>query len=166
MKKLLPVINIIVGLLLISFIGIKHHPEFSDKMVIVKHRPSLHFVFESPIGDSEKTMEDLTPAEQEQERLYRQYIKRPNTRLVDNMALVFFQVGLFLILSSLMRFIFFRRKYKPSLRRIFTINALSLALLLAMYQMFWSGSLELWVAVVIQFVFNLIVIFPLLRKNK
>lgn len=166
MKKLLLLLNILVGLFLISMIGIKYHPEYNERTVIVKHRPSLDFVFYSPIGDTDKTLEDLSHKEQKQELLYRTYIKRPNARTVDNVALLLFQTGTYLIVVSLLQLIFFRRKYKVKIGRAITINILALAVLLGMYQIFWTQDLGYAAVISIQVILNILFIFPFLRKNK
>jgi hypothetical protein len=166
MKKILLLLNIFVGLALISMIGIKHHPEYNERTVIVKHRPSLDFVFHSPIGDSDKTLEDLSPEEKEAELLYQTYIKRPNARTIDNVALVLFQIGVYLIVVSLLQLIFFRRKYRVKIGRALTINILALAILLGMYQIFWTQHLGYVAVTSIQVILNIGFIFPFLRKNK
>lgn len=166
MKKILAIIPIGIALILILFIGIKQHPELNEHSVIIKHRPSLSFVFYSPIGNTDKTMAELSPKEKKEELLYREFIKRPTTQTVDNVALIFFQVAIYLLISSILSLLFFRRKYRPKLGRVITINGLGILLLLGMYQIFWTNDLALWLIISIQIVANLVLIFPLLRKNK
>ena len=68
MKKILPIIWILVGALLLAFIGVKNHPTQGHRMVIVKHKPSFKLEYYSPIGDSKKLLEELSPEEQKEER--------------------------------------------------------------------------------------------------
>ncbi len=166
MKKILAIIYIVIGFILISFIGIKYHPEYEERFVIVKYKPSLHFVFYSPIGDSDLTLEELSPVLKKEELLYREFVKRPSGRTVDNIALVFFQIALFLIISSLLQLLFFRRKYRPKLGRVITINLIAFAVLLGMYQVFWTEDLTYLAIILIQIILNIVLIFPLLRKNR
>lgn len=165
MKQILPILWIAIGLLLLSFIGVKNHPSKDNRMIIVKHRPSWHIEFKSPIGDSQKLLEELSPEEQEQELLYRQYVKRSEPHTIDNIALLFFQVGLYLIVLNLLKLIFFRRKYKFKLGRFLSLNILGFAVALGLYQIYWSKDMALEVMVALQFVLNLLLIFPRLRKN-
>ena len=165
MKKLLPVVWIVIGCIFLTFIGVKNHPEEDHRMIIVKHRPSFKLEFYSPIGGTTKLFEELSPEEQREEKLYQEFIKRPQARTIDNMALVFFQVGLYLIILNLLKLIFFRRKYRFKLGRFISINALGAAIALGVYQIYWAKDIELWVAMAVQVVFNLVMIFPRLRKN-
>ncbi len=134
-------------------------------MVIVKHRPSWHVEFYSPIGNSKKMMEELSPEEQRQEQLYRQYVRRSEPHTIDNIALLFFQVGLYLIVLNLLKLIFFRRKYRFKLGRFISLNILGFAVALGLYQIYWSKEMDLWVVVALQTTLNLLLIFPRLRKN-
>ena len=87
-----------------TFIGVKNHPdEQNNRMVIIKHRPSLKLEFYSPLQSSEKVklFEDLTPQEQEEENLYREFIKRKEARTIDNLALVFFVLVRFVLLYNI-----------------------------------------------------------------
>lgn len=165
MKQILPILWIAIGLLLLSFIGVKNHPSKDNRMIIVKHRPSWHIEFKSPIGDSQKLLEELSPEEQQQELLYRQYVKRSEPHTIDNIALLFFQVGLYLIVLNLLKLIFFRRKYKFKLGRFLSLNILGFAVALGLYQIYWSKEMALEVMVALQTVLNLLLIFPRLRKN-
>lgn len=134
-------------------------------MVIVKHRPSWHIEFYSPIGNSKKLLEELSSEEQRQEQLYQQYVKRSEPHTIDNSALLFFQVGVYLIVLNLLKLIFFRRKYHFKLGRFISLNLLGFAVALGMYQIYWSKEMALSMVVGLQVVLNLLLIFPRLRKN-
>lgn len=165
MKTILPLVWICVGSILLAYIGVKNHPEESHRMVIVKHRPSLKLEFYSPIGDSDKSFEELSPKEQEEELLYQEFIKRTSARTIDNIALLFFQLGVYLIVLSLLRMVFFRRSYRFSIGRLLSVNLIGLVVALGVYQIYWTKDLSLEIAMVIQVVLNFILIFPRLRKN-
>ena len=165
MKQLIALLWIALGALMLSFIGVKHHPTKANRMVIVKHQPSLHWEFRSPIGGNHQSFEELTPAEQDQELLYRKFVKRSEPHTIDNLALVLFQVGIYLILLNLLKLIFFRRKYRFKLGRFLSLNALGVAVALGVYQIYWTKAIEWPVVVGIQVVLNLLMIYPRLRKN-
>jgi hypothetical protein len=165
MKKLLPIIWILIGGLLLSFIGVKNHPSQEHRMVIVKHKPSFKLEYYSPIGDSKKLLEELSPEEQKEELLYREFIKRPESHTIDNIALVFFQVGIYLIVLNLLKLIFFRRKYKFKIGRFISLNLIGIAIAMGVYQIYWTKDLQLWMALLGQVILNLVLIFPRLRKN-
>ena len=165
MKQLLSIVWIALGALMLSFIGVKYHPVKASRMVIVKHRPSLHWQFRSPLGGSRQTMEELSPEQREQELLYRAFVKRSEPHTIDNAALVLFQVGLYLIVLHLLKLIFFRRKYRFKLGRFLSLNALGIAVALGMYQIYWSHSIDWPVVLGVQVGLNVLMIFPRLRKN-
>lgn len=165
MKQLISILWIILGALMLSFIGVKHHPVKDNRMVIVKHRPSLHWEFKSPLRGARQDVEDLTPAEQEQEHLYQEYVKRSEPHTIDNVALVLFQVGIYLIILNLLKLIFFRRKYRFKLGHFLSLNTLGVAVVLATYQVYWSKAIDWPIVLGIQVVLNLLMIYPRLRKN-
>jgi hypothetical protein len=165
MKKILPIIWILIGGLLLSFIGVKNHPSQEHRMVIVKHKPSFKLEYYTPIGDSKKLLEELSPEEQKEELLYREFIKRPESHTIDNIALVFFQVGIYLIVVNLLKLIFFRRKYRFKLGRFISLNLIAFAVAMGVYQIYWTKDIELWMALLGQVILNLVLIFPRLRKN-
>lgn len=165
MKKFLPIIWILVGALLLSFIGVKNHPSQGHRMVIVKHKPSLKLEYYSPIGNSKKILEELSPAEQKEELLYREFVKRSESHTIDNTALIFFQVGIYLIVLNLLKLIFFRRKYKFKLGRFISLNVIGVAVAMGVYQIYWTKGIELWMVLLGQVILNLVLIFPRLRKN-
>ena len=159
---------ILIGATLLSFIGVKNHPdEQNNRMVIIKHRPSLKLEFYSPLesADIVKDFESLNEAEKKEEQLYREFIKRKEARTIDNLALVFFQLGSYIILINLLQLIFFRRKNKIKIRRFLSINALGIAIALGIYQIYWTEDIALWIVITIQALYNLLLIFPRLRKN-
>jgi len=168
MKKIIALLWILIGATLLSFIGVKNHPdEQNNRMVIIKHRPSLKLEFYSPLesADIVKDFESLNEAEKKEEQLYREFIKRKEARTIDNLALVFFQLGLYIILINLLQLIFFRRKNKIKIRRFLSINALGIAIALGIYQIYWTEDIALWIVITIQALYNLLLIFPRLRKN-
>jgi hypothetical protein len=165
MKKFLPIVWILIGGLLLSFIGVKNHPSQGHRMVIVKHKPSFKLEYYSPIGDSKKLLEELSLEEQKEELLYREFIKRSESHTIDNIALVFFQVGIYLIVLNLLKLIFFRRKYRFKLGRFVSLNVIGLAVAMGVYQIYWTKELEFLIALGGQVILNLVLIFPRLRKN-
>ncbi|WMX14665.1 hypothetical protein [Aureispira sp. CCB-E] len=165
MKRILPIVWILIGGLLLSFIGVKNHPSQGHRMVIVKHRPSLKIEYYSPIGDSKKLLEELSPEEQKEELLYREFVKRPESHTIDNIALVFFQLGIYLIVLNLLKLIFFRRKYRFKMGRFISLNVIGVAIAMGVYQIYWTKDMALWVAVLGQVILNMVLIFPRLRKN-
>jgi len=181
MKKILPFMWIAIGLVLLSFIGVKNHPLEDHHMIIVKHRPSLKLEFYSPIGDVEKLFaairpedqkqefdrlfNELSPEDQKEQLLYQQYIYRSQARTIDNIALLFFQVGLYLIIINLLSLVFFRRKLRIKPKRFLSINAIGLVVAFGAYQIYWTKDIVLWVVVTIQVLLNIAMLFPYLRKN-
>ena len=70
MNKLISIFWMGVGVLILSFIGVKEHPEHqNNRMVIVKHRPNFKLIFYSPIlsSDNASELEDLDEIEKKEE---------------------------------------------------------------------------------------------------
>jgi len=57
------------GLIIRFCFGVYEHHEFSNRSLFIKHRPTWKWYFYSPIGISDKSLEDLTE-EQKREQLY------------------------------------------------------------------------------------------------
>lgn len=56
------------------FLGIFQDREFAILYLFPKHRPSLKFFFDAPIGESDTRIEDLPPDQQNEERAFNEFI--------------------------------------------------------------------------------------------
>jgi hypothetical protein len=66
------VILLVLGRL---FLGVYQHDEFGDDVLFVKHRPVWKWYFRSPIGMSDRTLEELPPAAQLEQRYFNEFVK-------------------------------------------------------------------------------------------
>ena len=56
------------------WIGIVKDPEFSENGLFVKHAPTFKVIFYTPLGMSDKTIEDLPNEEKQEELDYQKYV--------------------------------------------------------------------------------------------
>lgn len=169
MNKFISIFWMGVGALILSFIGVKEHPEHqNNRMVIVKHRPNFKLVFYSPIlsSDNANELDDLNEMEKKEELYYREFIKREDAKTVDNFGILFFQLGIYLLVVNVLQLVFFRRKNKIRTRMFFSINTVGLLFALLIYQIYWTEQIDLWIVIALQTLLNTLLIFPGLRKNQ
>jgi hypothetical protein len=57
------------------FLGVFRDPEFDDLYLFVKHRPSPHFYFYLPYGDSDVQFDSLTARERRAWLLFREFVE-------------------------------------------------------------------------------------------
>ena len=57
------------------WLGVYIHDEFFEKHLFIKHRPTWKWKFYSPIGMSDKTMDDLSPEQQVEQRLFDEFVR-------------------------------------------------------------------------------------------
>ncbi|MCP4438437.1 MAG: hypothetical protein GY810_05790 [Aureispira sp.] len=167
MKYLKNILLIILGSFLLLFIGVKEHPEFNEYFVFLKYKPTFKVMFRTPIGDSDKKLEDLSPELQKEELAYNEYAKTALPRTVDYLALLLSQIGLFLITWNLLRLIPPIKKRKIKFKKILEVNFLGVLAITAIYQIFWVKSITLPIAILLGIAANFVLIYRrMLRKKK
>ncbi|KAA3438396.1 hypothetical protein [Rufibacter hautae] len=73
-RRMIPVlILILLGLAFRLWLGLYHHDEFAETHLFLKHRPIWKWIFYTPLGLSDLTMKDLSPEEQEEQRLFEEF---------------------------------------------------------------------------------------------
>lgn len=65
---------LILILLIRFFCGVYTHDEFCDDYLFVKYRPTWKWSFYSPIGMSDKKMEELSKKEQIEQKYFNEFI--------------------------------------------------------------------------------------------
>ena len=63
----IPLLCIFSAIFLSTWIGFAEDPEFSETHTLLKKAPSLKFNYYSPTGESDKTLESLSPELQQEE---------------------------------------------------------------------------------------------------
>ena len=56
-------------------LGLYQDREFNDYYIFVKHKASIHIYFHSPVGESDRRLDDLTESDREAEVLYREFVE-------------------------------------------------------------------------------------------
>ncbi len=77
MKKIISasVFIIIIITSLRFWIGIYRHDEFNNTHLFLKHRPIWKWKFYSPTGMSDLKINEMTPAQQQEQRLFNEFVK-------------------------------------------------------------------------------------------
>lgn len=86
------------------WIGIWHDPEFGEPTIFLKHQPSLKIRFDTPIGESDLTLDDLSPGKYEEEEAYIDFVSSrwKMVQLTQIPALILHVLGLGGILLGIM----------------------------------------------------------------
>lgn len=167
MKYIKNVFLILLGSFLLLFVGVKEHPELKEYFVFLKYKPSFKATFYSPIGESDKQLEDLSVAEQKEELIYQEYAQTALPRTVDYIALILAQIGLFLITWNLLRLIPPIKKRKIKTKNVLEVNVVGVLAVTAIYQIFWVQSISLKMAIFLAVLSNLAwIYYRMLRKKK
>ena len=95
-------IKIAIVLIIFSwlFIGVFSEPEFGDKTIFVKHKPTFKIEFYSPIGESDLKLSDLNKEKQIEEIAFQEYIINQN-QLKSNFSQFFAILLIELIITYL-----------------------------------------------------------------
>ena len=64
----------IIGVLVRLFFGVYTHDEFCYDSVFIKHRPTWHWYFYSPIGLSDMKMEDLSDEHKTEQKYWNEFV--------------------------------------------------------------------------------------------
>ncbi|WP_345164167.1 hypothetical protein [Nibribacter koreensis] len=64
-----------IGLCGRLWLGVYHHDEFIDSYLFIKHRPTFKWTFYSPRGQSDLYLEELSAAEQQEERHFEEFVR-------------------------------------------------------------------------------------------
>ncbi|MBS7252414.1 hypothetical protein [Flavobacterium branchiicola] len=56
------------------FCGVYHHDEFAEKYFFIKYRPVWKWTFYSPIGMSDRKIEELSKEEQLEQKYFNEFI--------------------------------------------------------------------------------------------
>ncbi len=76
MKKKISIV-VFMAALLISvrlFCGVYVHDEFGEKRFFIKHRPTLKWIFYSPIGLTDKKIEDLSEKQKIEQKYFNEFV--------------------------------------------------------------------------------------------
>lgn len=137
-------IRLISGLILLSFIGIKQDPEFYEPSIFLKYRPHYKMVFWSPTGESDWTMEDLSPEKQREERLYNEFVGNYWDHEITGTIAVFACPFIGFLIGTGLLFPFLRRRKTESLKTFGLAFLWSAGLFLLMALGYWNLKAESW----------------------
>ncbi|KRB56497.1 hypothetical protein [Flavobacterium sp. Root186] len=77
MKKKKVLIIIFISVIIFSiklFCGVYIHDEFAGKHFFIKYRPILKWTFYSPLGQSDKKIEELSKEEQIEQKYFNEFV--------------------------------------------------------------------------------------------
>lgn len=57
------------------FLGVYRDREFGEHHLFVKHKPTFKVSFYAPIGETDRTLNELNPEESHEEVMYREYVE-------------------------------------------------------------------------------------------
>lgn len=57
------------------FLGVYREREFGDRHLFIKHKPTFKISFYAPLGESDRTLNELNPEQSHEEVMYREYVE-------------------------------------------------------------------------------------------
>ncbi|SHJ03669.1 hypothetical protein [Flavobacterium terrae] len=72
--KLTLVIGLLLCITIRLFCGVFEHDEFGDDVYFIKHKPTWKWRFKSPQGKSDLKIDQMTPAQQEEQILFDEFV--------------------------------------------------------------------------------------------
>jgi hypothetical protein len=57
------------------FLGVFKDREFGEHHLFIKHKPTFKVSFYAPIGESDRTLNELNPEESHEEVMFREYVE-------------------------------------------------------------------------------------------
>lgn len=72
--KLTLVISLLLCITIRLFCGVFEHDEFGDDVYFIKHKPTWKWRFRSPQGMSDLKIDQMTPAQQEEQILFDEFV--------------------------------------------------------------------------------------------
>jgi len=78
--KLTLVIGLLLCITIRFFCGVFEHDEFGDDVYFIKHKPTWKWRFRSPQGMSDLKIDQMTPAQQEEQLLFDEFVGGRITR--------------------------------------------------------------------------------------
>jgi hypothetical protein len=140
------------GLLLMTwlFVGFSYDDEFFEPTLFTKYKPTFKVNFHSPIGQSDLTLEDLSPSQQFEEKAFQEFVKNHDGQFILSGILIQLTIT-FLCLGvyQLRRSVLF--KIWQILKHIllnFVITTFGLVFILHFYQIFVGGLITVIVVAI------------------
>ena len=166
--------EIIIGLLLIVtcwlFIGIFSDPEFDDKYIFTKYRPTFKVAFDSPIGESDLELTDLSKEKQAEEIAFEEFVVNQSQLDSSHPDVQYFPFLLIQLTITYLMLGLFKRRNSNSYRywqiilhiliNIFT-TTFGIALVLTFYALYMSGAILIIVVLI-----NYFSIYLLVKRKK
>ncbi len=95
------ILKLNIGILLLTFTGIKYDREWNEPSFFIKHRPTFTFEYYSITGESDVTIEDLKDDETKKiEQQYIEFVDKQKDNFLDQFAFLIIPLFLVLIISS------------------------------------------------------------------
>jgi len=121
----IPIFSLLITIL---FTGVFRDDEFYEPYIFLKHRPTFKLLFISPIGMSDKTLDDLSPEMQNEELMFEEFVihqgvQYPGNHWLSFIPVLLIQLTLSLFTIGLLRFRFqnARHYWKPLIHYMFNL---------------------------------------------
>lgn len=163
------ILRILLGIVILLFLGIKQHPEYGDSSLFVKYRPSLKFEYYSPVAKYGTPYDNLTSEQLQDEQAYQQFV---GDRFEGGLLQLLVPVGVplmtFLMITGVLRVYFRNSKYKRRFRfkRELTFYLCTLTLFFIIYYLYWNFIGQGKFVIVLYFSLCFICAFMLFKPGK
>lgn len=157
--------KIIIGFILFTFIGIKHHPEFHDISFFIKHKPNLKVEYYSPTGESDLTVSDLEGKKREEEIAYQEFVGNYfHNDTLDEFSFIIIPLVSLLIISGTLK-VFGILKNRDNWVNLALGYSSSLFLLFITFGIYWNLNISGLTMIIIFLIFSTYFIVLIDRVN-
>lgn len=168
------ILLIVLGSVMLTFVGIKREAIFSSPSLFIKHKPTLKFIYTLPIGDSGKKLKDFPPDLQREVLLYKEFVWDQDRLLFNYVPVTYVpayflaQTAVFLIVLGGVRIYLQNSVFK--LANILVESILGYAYFIFIYSLIYWLDWKLDIHIIILFILlvlgNGVIIFFCENKTK
>jgi hypothetical protein len=136
------------------FVGVSYHDEFFEPTLFTKYKPTFKVKFNSPIGMSDLTFENLSPDRQLEENAFQEFVKNQGIQSHRSIILEILPVILIHFTLTFLCLGIYTARHNFSIKTWqipvhfllhFVITSLGVAFILHFYQIFTGGLITLMV---------------------
>lgn len=134
------VIKLLIGVITLSFIGIKFHPELNEPSFFIKPVPNFKFQYYSPLSENGLHFEELSKEQQKEELSYQKFVgDYLQGNFADTLSPIIIAFMSFLIISGAFSLIVSRKsRNRNSWKRMLTAYLGNLLIFFLMFSIYWN----------------------------
>lgn len=138
------IIKVLLGILVLSFIGIKYHPDFDEISFFIKYRPNFKFQYKSPLAESNLDLNDMLPSLQKEEIRYQEFVgDYLNSTFLDKMSPGIIALMSFLLISGVFSMVVSRKnRNRGSYKRMVTAYLSNVMVFFFVYSLYWNFKIN------------------------